>query len=271
MDHMNVLGDTLAKIAYEKAGIIKPGRPVIVAPQKEEALEVVRQVAQERHSSIAEVGRDYHFESISHSLSGQTFRIWKQGGEPLTLTMPLLGIHQVENATTAFAALQTARAQGLTISDAAIREGFASVVWPGRFELLRQEPPLIVDSAHNRESALRLRQALDDYLPGLPVVLLFGASEDKDVDGMFAELGPRISYVVATQSIHPRAMEAEKLVEVAQHHQMAGEAVLPLEKAVEIALQRAGKDTVVLATGSLFIAGAVREVWHRMAHNAPII
>ena len=264
MDHMNVLGDTLPKIAFEKAGIIKTGRPVVLSPQREEARQVIEEVAQQRGSPLIEVGRDVSFAPGAHSLDGQSFQVWLAGEAPVDLRIPLLGPHQLENAATAYAALQTARQQGLEVSEAAIRKGFAEVVWPGRFELLRREPPVVVDSAHNRDSAARLRQTLDVYLPSRPVVLLFGASEDKDVEGIFAELMPRVSTLIATQSIHPRALEAEKLVEIAARYGKPARVVLPVEKAVEASLQQAGDESVVLATGSLFIVAAFREIWQKL-------
>lgn len=274
LDHTAVLGDTLDKIAFEKAGIIKPGRPVVVAPQHDEARQVIERVAQERGSRLIEVGRDYHYAPLAHSLDGQTFRVWQAGQErnAAALKLPLLGLHQVENGATAYAALQTAREQGLDIPEEAIPAGFAQVKWAGRFEILRREPPLIVDSAHNRDSAHRLRQTLDDYLPGRPVVLLIGASEDKDIEGILAELTPRVSSVVATQSVHPRAMPAEKLASLARAIGEAADpgrpiqtsAVLPLEKALASALLTAGKEAAVVATGSLFIAAAVRETWQKL-------
>jgi dihydrofolate synthase / folylpolyglutamate synthase len=266
MDHVAVLGDTIEKIAFEKAGIIKLGRPVVLAPQRVEARQVVEQIAADRGSVVVEVGRDYFYEPLQsdgpRSLDGQSFRVWPAGRETevQVLTIPLLGLHQVENAVTAYAALQVAREQGLSISDAAIESGFSSVVWPGRFEVLSREPLVIADSAHNRDSAHRLRQALEDYLPGVPVVLLFGASEDKDVEGMFAELMPYIREVVATQSVHPRALEAAKIVALAESHGRPGEAVLPVERAVQAALQRAAGGAAVVAAGSLFLAAAVREM-----------
>ncbi len=266
MDHMAVLGDTLEKIAYEKAGIIKPGRPVVLAPQKEEARQVIQKIAKERQSDLVEVGKDYRYEAQSHSLEGQTFQVWQDGTQPAAqLRIPLLGMHQVENGATAFAALQMVRQNGLKVSEEAIQTGFASVFWPGRFEVLRRDPPVVIDSAHNRDSARRLRQALDDYLPGRPLVMLFGASEDKDIEGMFSELMPSVTYLIATQSIHPRATEAEKLVELAKQHGKPGEVVLPVEKALEVALKQAGKEAVLLATGSLFVAAAVRDTWQKLS------
>ena len=266
MDHMAVLGDTLAKIAFEKAGIIKPGRPVVTAPQQPEALEVVRQVAQQRGCRLVEVGRDVLYRPLAHSLEGQTFQL-DAGSQALQLAIPLLGLHQVENAALAFAALQVVRENGLSISDEAIHAGFGKVAWPGRFELLRHEPPVIVDSAHNRDSARRLRQAIDDYLPGRPVVLVFGASEDKDITGILEELLPRARQLIATQSEHPRATEAEKLVALASGYGCPAQAVVPIEEAVALALEQAGSEAAIVATGSLFIAAAVRDVWNKKARE----
>lgn len=280
-DHMNVLGNTLAEIAGEKAGIIKQGRPVVLAPQKDEARQVIERVASERSSRLIRVGRDYLYAPLNHSLDGQTMLVWsaeeqnlvnafvESGGrdswEPFRLAIPLLGYHQVENAATAYAALQIVRMEGLAVSEQAIREGFSQVNWPGRFEILSRHPMVIVDSAHNRDSALKLRLTLDDYLSERPVVLVFGASEDKDISGMFAELLPRVRQVIATQSDHPRAMDAEKLVELAHRFGCRAKAVIPIQKAVESALDLAGDEAVVLAAGSLFVASAVREIWRQIA------
>jgi dihydrofolate synthase/folylpolyglutamate synthase len=135
------------------------------------------------------------------------------------------------------------------------------VIWPGRFEVLRSQPPVIVDSAHNRDSAMRLRQAIDDYLPGWPVVLLYGASEDKDIEGMFEALMPRVDQVIATQSIHPRAAKPSDLAALAEKHGRPAQALVPLEDALEVALAQAGGTAAVIATGSLFVVGAVRDAW----------
>jgi dihydrofolate synthase / folylpolyglutamate synthase len=279
-DHMAVLGNTLAEIAGEKAGIIKPGRPVVMSPQVEEARQAVLRVAEARGSPVIETGRDIRFTPIEHSLEGQTFRVWvaedqsqsealqKVGGaqpsRPLKLKIPLLGGHQVENAATAYAALLAVRQAGIQVADEAIRSGFSQVHWPGRFEILRRTPPVVVDSAHNRDSAHRLRQALDEYFPTQDIILLFGASEDKDIKGMYAELMPRVRELITTQSVHPRALDAEELADQAVEYGKPIQAVVPVESALSRALEAAGKDAIVLVAGSLFIAAAVREAWPRM-------
>jgi dihydrofolate synthase/folylpolyglutamate synthase len=181
--------------------------------------------------------------------------------EPLRLHVPLLGAHQVENAATAYSALVVARNRGLPITEAAIRQGFADVIWPGRFELLSRVPPLVIDSAHNRDSALKLRLAIDDYFPSLPVILVFGASQDKDIKGMFKELLPRVRQVIATRSIHPRSIDPDILVDLAHQFGSPARAVPTVEEALEEALRLAESEAVIVVTGSLFVAAGVRAAW----------
>ncbi len=276
-DHMFLLGNTLAEITGEKCGIIKPAVPVVVSPQQDEALLVIEKIAAQRGAPITLVGRDYLYRDISRSLAGQTLQVWtpdeqpqldeylQSGGSlewrPNQLTIPLLGYHQVTNAATAYATLQVFAEKALPISDAAIRQGFAKTYWPGRFEVLRQDPPVVIDCAHNRDSARKLRLALDDYFPGQPVILVFGASEDKDIHGMFVELMPRICEVIATQSYHPRAIEPEKLVEIAHQFGRPARIVPDVADALNEALSIAAGEKPVLATGSIFIAAGAREAW----------
>lgn len=278
-DHMNVLGNSIVQIASEKAGIIKPGRPVILSPQMEIAREVVEKIARERGCRYVQVGKDWLFAPWSHSLDGQTLLVWSaqdqafatdyvhSGGrsdwEPVRLNIPLLGMHQVENAATAYAALQVARDEGLEIKENAIRSGFEAVQWPARFEILRREPPVVTDSAHNPDSALRLRLAMDDYLNGKPIILVFGASEDKDIEGMFKHLMPRVRQVVATKSAHPRAMDPAEIVRLAHQFGKPAQATESVEEALSAALKCAGQDAAVVITGSVFVAAAGREVWYK--------
>ncbi|MBN1149209.1 MAG: bifunctional folylpolyglutamate synthase/dihydrofolate synthase [Anaerolineales bacterium] len=277
-DHTDILGETLSEIANEKAGIIKPTVPIVLAPQKDEARLVIERIAAERCAPLILVGRDYLFAPLSRKMEHQSLLLWsaseqplideyiESGGirewEPTRLTIPLLGYHQVENAATAYAALQVANSRGVPVSEGAIRSGFARTHWPGRFEVLNRNPDLVIDSAHNRDSALKLRLALDDYFPGQPVILIFGASEDKDVEGMFAELMPRVRRVLATQSYHPRAMEPERLVTIAHRYGKPARVIPAVEDALEEALRLAEGDTMVLATGSIFVAAGARHTWY---------
>lgn len=258
-DHTAVLGNTLAQIAGEKAGIIKPGRPVISSPQQEEALAVLTRVAAERGCRLTLVGRDIRYSPRSHSLDGQTLTV-----EGVDLRIPLLGAHQLENAATAFAALRVLAGEGLKIEDAHIQKGFAGVRWPGRFELLRREPPVVLDSAHNLDSAIRLRQALDAYFPGRPVILIFGSSEDKDVAGMLNAWAPRLRRVIVTRADHPRALGTQTLLGLADQAGVEAEAVTPVSKALQRALELAEDGALVLSAGSMFVTAEVRTAYQNL-------
>jgi dihydrofolate synthase/folylpolyglutamate synthase len=264
-DHMAVLGDTLAKIAGEKAGIIKPGVPVVSAPQKDEALHVLleraKQATKQSRTFLTLVGKEIRFKRISNSLDGQTLQINDRSLHlVLELSIPLLGVHQVENAVTAYAALKIS---GIPISDEAIQKGFSQVKWPARFEILRREPPVIIDSAHNRDSALKLRETLDEYFPDRPVILIFCALEDKDVPGMLEELKPRLERVVATHADHPRAPSAEWIAEQVKTVGIPVEAVTPVVSALERGLELAGDQKIVLSAGSVAFAGEVSAAWQK--------
>ncbi len=277
LDHTHLLGHTLAEIAREKAGIIKPGVPVVIAPQSTEALRVLQSIAEERQSPLVQVGGDWHFAPRTHSLDGQSLFIWSAAEQervnsylddgkelewvPPRYEIPLLGYHQVINAAVGYAALQAAQDRGLPVTEEAIREGFRSVEWPARFQVLHRFPFVVVDSAHNRDSASRLRTALDDYFPSRKVILIFGASVDKDIDGILDELIPRISRVVVTQADHPRASEAEDLAERIRTRGCPVEIRLPVADALRRALELAGEEDVVLSAGSMFVSAGVLAAW----------
>jgi len=258
-DHMAVLGDTLAKIAGEKAGIIKQGVPVVSAPQKDEALEVLQRVATRQKCELTLVGRDFKYEILESTLDGQRLMVH---GPPssVELKIPLLGLHQIENAATAYVALKKC---GMKITDEQIQKGFSRVQWPARFEVMRRNPPVIIDAAHNRESALHLCETLNSYFPDMPVIMIFCSLEDKDISGMLEELSPRLEKVIATRADHPRAPTAEWIAEQVRQAGISVEIVTPTALALDRALELAGKQKIVLSAGSVAFAGEVRAAWKR--------
>ncbi|MCC7359343.1 MAG: bifunctional folylpolyglutamate synthase/dihydrofolate synthase [Anaerolineales bacterium] len=288
-DHTYLLGNTLAEIATEKGGIIKPGVPVVTAAQPPEALAALEQIAAERGAPLESVGRDWHHRALQHSLEMQRYEVWSEEEQrqlnalraaghavawrPTQLELPLLGRHQVENATLAYAALQAARRAGLPLTAGALAAGFRQVVWPGRFEVLRRAPYVVVDGAHNADSARRLAATVREYFPHQPVRLIFGASSDKDVAGMLAELlAPAVGViqVILTQAVHPRALEPEALAALARPAGVPVETAASVEAALARALAAAGPEDVVLAAGSLFVVAEVTTAWHELeARRAP--
>jgi dihydrofolate synthase/folylpolyglutamate synthase len=266
-DHTAVLGNTLALIAGEKAGIIKEGVPVVSSPQKDEALEVLERVARERNCAFTLIGRDVKFEFVESSLDKQSLAVSHQQSI-VKLQIPLLGLHQIENAATAYTALKIS---GLTISDEQIQKGFSEVKWPARFEIARLDPTLIFDSAHNQDSFERLSQTLEEYFPGQKVYLIFGASEDKNIPGMFAALKPKIQKIIITRADHPRALEVEKIQSLAGQAGAESEAIVPVKAALARALELSSKDgSIVLSAGSMFVTAEVMKEWKSINESATL-
>ena len=277
-DHTAVLGNTLTLIAGEKAGIIKQGVPVVSSPQKDEALAVLERVAKLNNAELTLVGRDVKFELLESSLDGQTLTVdegrrtvdsgrkSKVEGQSVhgprstvKLQIPLLGLHQVENAATAYAAL---KASGIPISDEQIQKGFSQVKWSARFEVVRRDPPVIFDSAHNQDSFAKLNETLQTYFPDKKVYLIFGASEDKNIPGMFAELKSKIKKIIITRADHPRALEVERIQQLANQAGAESETVTPVKSALARALELSSKDgSIVLSAGSMFVTAEVMSAW----------
>ena len=260
LDHVTILGDSLDKIAAEKGGIIKSGVPVICAPQDDLAITVLEDIADRNEAELIRTDVEYPFEILSKSLDGQTFRLL-HAGQPVELQIPLLGDFQVINAVTAYAALDYLRPRGFSIEESAIYQGFADVVWPARFEVLRRQPPLIVDSAHNPASMGKLRETLDEFFSDLPLILVFGISEDKQLLGMYQEILPRASHLICAQADHPRAMAPDDLCQRAEDFACSKETIPNIGEALAKALEIAGKEKLVVVTGSIFVAASARIAW----------
>ncbi|MCA9978683.1 MAG: bifunctional folylpolyglutamate synthase/dihydrofolate synthase, partial [Anaerolineales bacterium] len=223
-DHTDLLGNTLAQIAWEKGGIIKPGVPVITAPQQPEALERLQEIAVERGSPISIVGQNWQFEGRRPKAESrkQELLITHSPSDfcPHSSAFPLalVGDHQVENGAVAVAALAAVQPHltGLTLD--AIRAGLATVQWNGRLQTIHEAPntpTLLVDCAHNVDSAIRLRHALTHDYQFDKLWLIYGASAGKDIAGMLAELLPLAAGAVATISTHPRADQPDEIVALA--------------------------------------------------------
>jgi len=260
LDHVSFLGDTLDKIAAEKAGIIKPGVPVISAPQEEIALSVLKEIAEKNKADLVQVELEYPYEILSKTLDGQSFRM-KHGHNEELFQIPLLGDYQVINAVTAYAALNALRSKGFTIADSAVENGFKEVDWPARFEILRRQPPVIVDSAHNPASMGKLRDTIDDFFPDLPLILIFGISEDKELGGMYEEILPRTSHLICTSADHPRAMDPTDLCQFAEKFNCSKETIPDVGEALKRGLELAGGNKIVVVSGSIFVAATARIAW----------
>ena len=259
LDHTEVLGDTLAEIAMEKAGIIKPGVPVVCAPQMPEALQVVGDVCEAKGSSLTLAGEDIRWSPETATLDGQTFTL-ETTRRTYRLAIPLLGEHQLENAAVAVGLVEALAEGGIDVGREAIEEGLRRVEWPCRLEVLRRGPLVIADGAHNPHSAGRLVEAIRSLVPGRRLTLVVGVSRNKDVEGVAYELSRlSLAEVVATRSRHPRSARPELLAREFGRYGAASRAAESVAEAVDEAVASASEDDVVLVTGSLFVAAEARE------------
>lgn len=262
LDHMKVLGSTVAAIAGEKAGIIKSGIPVVVASQKPEAMKVIRTKARECNSLMLEPEKIFAWALAEESLTHQRFTVMdKKSGEEVTLDIPLVGSVQIENAMNAFTGLRYLGGQGWKISLRNIKTGFKNVFWPGRFEIINKRPVVIIDSAHNVYSFDKLASTLKQKLPGKKIKLVFGASEDKDVEGMLKVISPVVDEIIFTESTHPRAYDAKQLMIIGAKFHNNVSTILPVERAFELISKTVDNDAVVVVAGSIFVSAAAREFW----------
>lgn len=258
LDHTNFLGDTVAAIAREKAGIIKPGVPLICAPQHPEALAEIERACAERGAPLWLLGREIRW---SWRRAGRRWSVDVRtpGAEHADVRVPLLGAHQCQNAALAIAAADLLRQHGFTTTDRTLRAGFARVRWPGRLEVLSRRPWLVVDGAHNVDSAEKLARALTDCFSARRIWLILGVSRDKDIEGIARALAPVVSGVIVTAATHPRAADPALVAAAAGRAGLTTERADDIAAALDRARALAGPRDLICATGSLFVVAAVRE------------
>ena len=261
LDHTNILGDTLPKIAAEKAGIIKDRVPVIVSPQKNEPMEVIVEVADNLNAPIKKVADEYEVVVKNQDLSGQFIEIISSQ-RSYEFTLPLLGIHQAENAITAVCTIETLQELGYSISQDSIEFGLSNVCWPGRFEVLRtSNPVVIVDGAHNPYSIQKLVNTVNTTFKKPNVAVIFGAIGGHDVDKMLEPLKSLNITLIPVSSRHPKSIDS-KIVKVAAINSDIDTTreFMTVSEGLEYALKVYSDRDLILATGSLSVVAEVSEV-----------
>ena len=278
-DHMNILGNTLAEIATEKAGIIKQGSVIVTSAQAPEALLAIARVAQERQAHLVRIGGaagdvaqqeveaghlpalSYHYQPVTQSEERQTFHVFTPQGEYRDLEIPLVGLHQVENATLALATLETLRATGkpeCAWDETALRQGLREVRWSARLEIIARQPMMIVDGAHNADSMQKLMQSLRALFSFRHLFVVLGFNADKDLIGMIHELAD-VEGVILTRALNPRSATLERMQELFEQHAPGVKVFTASESraAMEMARALAAPDDLICATGSLYLAAEV--------------
>jgi len=246
----------------DTAGIIKPGVPVVSAPQSAEALSVIETICRDRGAPLTLVGRDWTWQPYKSDLDGQSFTIYHHDalvGGRTPLWIPLLGEHQLMNAATAIAAL--APLPGVKLRPKALRLGLRAVRWPARLEILGRAPLVVVDSAHNGDSAQKLMAALRACCTFRRLLIVFGASADHVTPELLRVVLSDASWAIATRSRHPRAADPlwlrARAAELGFHLEVSDS----VAHALELALAQAGSGDLICCTGSVFVAAEARAAW----------
>ena len=252
LDHTEILGDTVEKIAAEKAGIIKPGAPCVLYGQSEAVEAVIRQKCRETGSELI-LASPAEIDSEFDSPEGQVFSY-----KGRRYALPLLGEHQLKNAAVVIETAKLLNRRGWQISDEAIERGLYAVSWPARFEILRHKPCFIVDGGHNPQCAVTVAENLQKYFPGKKHVLLIGVLADKDYAGLTELLAPAADEFVCVTPDSPRALSAAALAEHLRRYGKPVTACESIEEGVAAASHAAGEEGVACAVGSLYMAGKVR-------------
>lgn len=255
-DHTDRLGKTLPEIAFEKAGIIKPGGDVVVYSQSREVEQVFENACAERGATLHKTD----FSTISlheFGIDGQKFSFC--GFEKLEIG--LLGRHQTYNAAVALNAMLLLQKKGYHITEADIRRGLLKTKWPGRLEVLSRNPVFIIDGAHNPEAATVLRNALEEYFPERPVTFIMGVLMDKDYQTMMKTILPGCNRLFAVTTDSPKALPAAELAKAASNYCKNTQISDTIEKAVRTCINTAAPDEIICAFGSLYYIGSVRELF----------
>jgi dihydrofolate synthase / folylpolyglutamate synthase len=269
VDHAKYLGDTPAEIAVEKAGIIKPGAVAVLAEQQPEVGEIMLARAAEVDATVVREGVDFGVAARTPAVGGQVLSLQGLRGRYDDVFLPLYGAHQAQNAALALAAVESFVGGGEPLDEDLVRAAFAEVTSPGRLEIVRRSPTIVLDAAHNPHGAEATAAALDDSFVFSPLIGVIGVMGDKDAEGLLAAFEPHLAHVVCTQNSTDRAMPAETLAvtarEVFGDHRVTVEPRLADAIDQAAALAEAGEaigesigSGAVLVTGSVVTAGEAR-------------
>jgi len=258
LDHIGILGDTIGKIAYEKAGIIKENGTAIVYKQVKEAEDVIKEVCKNKNSDYIEVNFDNILVKKSDIYS-QVYDCTIMDEKFENIEIKLIGEHQVNNSIVALNVVKFLRDnKNVKISNESIKNGLLTTKWPGRIEKIMENPMFIIDGAHNEDGAKSLRKSLEKNFPDKKLTLLIGMLADKDIDSVLKILMPKFNKVITTTPDNHRAINSEELKNRISMYVEDVISIENIEDAVKYTLDNAKEDEVIISAGSLYMIGTVR-------------
>ncbi|MGZ3512624.1 MAG: bifunctional folylpolyglutamate synthase/dihydrofolate synthase [Thermodesulfobacteriota bacterium] len=259
-DHEEHLGKSILKIAGEKAGIIKKGRPLITAATTPQALHLFSKICREKESPFYRVGKEFRYaraEDGDFDYEGLNRKLW-------SVHLNLKGFHQIINAATAFGAMEVLEDLGYRVSTDAMIDGVREVEWPGRLEMVSSSPGVILDGAHNPAGALVLKESLEKEFQFRHLVLLIGIMKDKDIQSILQLLAPLADHIILTRPHTDRATPPLLLKKILGRSGKKAEIVEDLNEAIVRGLSLVGKEDLLCITGSLYTVGEARAYFRPM-------
>ncbi|MCM8711634.1 bifunctional folylpolyglutamate synthase/dihydrofolate synthase [Clostridium sp. SYSU_GA19001] len=257
-DHMNILGDTLSKIAYEKAGIIKYSVPLVLSPQEEESLKVIRNICIEKNAKLVEVSKDSaKLKEVSDYMQHLIINTEKDSYD---IYLSLLGKHQIQNCATVIYAAEELALQGLQIRKEHIINGLKKVKWPGRLEMMSRKPLVVIDGAHNIDGIKKLAESIDTYFNYEKLILILGILADKQIKEMIDIIAPKAFKIIAVTPHSDRGELAEELAYAISLVNPSVEVIEDYEAAYNTAKTYCTENDLLLISGSLYMIGDMRKI-----------
>jgi dihydrofolate synthase/folylpolyglutamate synthase len=256
MEHENILGKNIKKIASEKAGIIKKGVPVVTSAKNKKVLEVIKNVCRRKKCKLVDVYRTVKIKKVSHSLDGQFFNLQTKKNKYPNLRIPLLGKHQLVNAATALSGIEVLGG----FSEMDVRKGFSKIKWPGRLEIISRNPLIVVDGAHNPDGMKKLKKAVMEYFNYNKLILVLGILSDKDIKKIIKIISPLTDRIVITKPGLERAADPEIIKNETEKYIRNIVVKENVKNALDYAKSFAKKNDMILITGSLYTVGDVKKV-----------
>lgn len=268
LEHTQILGDTIKKIAKEKSGIIKQNGVLLTASEEEDVIDVLRKSCENKNAKLLLVGNGSNasikYEEISLSTSGQRFSVITPNGRYDDLHIPLLGKHQILNAALAVGAIESLNRYNIEISKESIARGLEKTTWPGRLEIMQKTPYVVLDCAKDTLATKKLVQSIKSIFEYKKLILVISITSGKRISEMLRDLAPLSDFIILTEhKVKGRAVDTSVMAKEIKLIHRPYKIVKDVKDAVNTALNIAEGEDLILVTGSVFTVGEAREIWHK--------
>jgi dihydrofolate synthase/folylpolyglutamate synthase len=262
LEHTDVLGKTVEEIAEKKAGVIKEGGVLITATENDAVYNILKEISNRKKSKIFRVSNDISFRRVNSTLKGQNFEVDGIFNSYNDLFVSLIGEHQLINAASAIGAVEALNFHGINVSKEAIKEGFRLTRWPGRLEIVKKNPMVVLDCAKDVEAIKALKKSLSTDFSHDRIIAVISISSDKNIPDMIEQLEPVVDqFVITSHQVMGRAAKPHQIAKIVEQYSKPYDIVNDVKDAVRSAIEQAAEDDLIIVAGSLFLVGEAREIW----------